>query len=263
MSGFSSDLLSGSAHSIPGLTLYDRKRSVRKVFDAKNSGPFVEVENSVIDSLCTDDLKCGVCWGLLDTTLATTCLHRFCSECLHRSLRMELGPKAHHECPSCRSKLASRRSSRPDTNFDRIVSLLTSSISGQKRLAVNEGMEDRHVRACDTYLNSNELSKKDFKNFRDLHAENVGKFRERRAQLNLDSISPRSGATGFSSGNLIPNTRKAMNATFSMLSDQMATSHSTAVVKACSSKVVSTLSASKTKVWLKLFPLPEVFLRFC
>ena len=44
------------------------------------------------------------------------CLHRFCSECIQKCLRV--GRK---ECPSCRIHVPSRRSLRYDTNFDAVI----------------------------------------------------------------------------------------------------------------------------------------------
>jgi hypothetical protein len=44
---------------------------------------------------------------------------------------MELGPKSHHECPSCRAKLASRRASKPDMKYDSLIRLILAK--GRKR----------------------------------------------------------------------------------------------------------------------------------
>ena len=70
---------------------------------SSSSATFIELDESILE----DDLKCPVCLGILDATYTVmACLHRFCSECLHRSLRIELAPgKTSHECPSCRAKV--------------------------------------------------------------------------------------------------------------------------------------------------------------
>ncbi|KAG6420693.1 hypothetical protein SASPL_117230 [Salvia splendens] len=47
------------------------------------------------------------------------CLHRFCKECIDKSMR--LGNK---ECPACRMHCASRRSLRDDLLFDKLISSL-------------------------------------------------------------------------------------------------------------------------------------------
>ena len=68
-----------------------------------SSAAYIELDESILE----DDLKCPICLGILDSTYTVmACLHRFCSECLHRSLRIELAPgKNNHECPSCRAKV--------------------------------------------------------------------------------------------------------------------------------------------------------------
>lgn len=83
--------------------------------------------NESLDFLFADEIKCPICLEILDKTwTVSACLHRFCCECLHKSLRQELGSqRATHECPLCRVKLASRRSSKPDPNFDKIIAILT------------------------------------------------------------------------------------------------------------------------------------------
>eukprot|EP00551_Chaetoceros_affinis_P015069 CAMPEP_0203712238 /NCGR_PEP_ID=MMETSP0091-20130426/69936_1 /ASSEMBLY_ACC=CAM_ASM_001089 /TAXON_ID=426623 /ORGANISM="Chaetoceros affinis, Strain CCMP159" /LENGTH=136 /DNA_ID=CAMNT_0050590209 /DNA_START=274 /DNA_END=684 /DNA_ORIENTATION=- len=44
------------------------------------------------------------------------CLHRFCGDCIQKCLRMGM-----KECPSCRVHIPSRRSLRPDKNYDTIM----------------------------------------------------------------------------------------------------------------------------------------------
>jgi len=66
------------------------------------------------------DLRCPICLDLLNTTMTTKeCLHRFCAECIITALR-----SGNKECPTCRKKLVSKRSLRPDPNFDQLVSKL-------------------------------------------------------------------------------------------------------------------------------------------
>mmetsp|Transcript_57082 Transcript_57082/g.98334 ORF Transcript_57082/g.98334 Transcript_57082/m.98334 type:complete len:243 (+) Transcript_57082:1-729(+) len=52
------------------------------------------------------------------------CLHRFCSECIEKCLR--IGRK---ECPSCRIHVPSRRSLRPDANFDAVIHKIYPSLT--------------------------------------------------------------------------------------------------------------------------------------
>merc|ERR1712002_952876 len=53
---------------------------------------------------------------LTNTMTTKECLHRFCAECIVTALR-----SGNKECPTCRKKLVSKRSLRPDPNFDQLV----------------------------------------------------------------------------------------------------------------------------------------------
>ncbi|KAJ8913179.1 hypothetical protein NQ315_009016 [Exocentrus adspersus] len=50
------------------------------------------------------------------------CVHRFCSDCIITALR-----SGNKECPTCRKKLVSKRSLRPDPNFDLLISKIYPS----------------------------------------------------------------------------------------------------------------------------------------
>ena len=64
------------------------------------------------------ELTCPICLEMLTSTMTTKeCLHRFCAECITTALR-----SGNKECPTCRKKLVSRRSLRPDPNFDALLS---------------------------------------------------------------------------------------------------------------------------------------------
>merc|ERR1719282_559898 len=66
------------------------------------------------------ELRCPICLDLLTATMTTKeCLHRFCAECIITALR-----SGNKECPTCRKKLVSKRSLRPDPNFDQLVAKL-------------------------------------------------------------------------------------------------------------------------------------------
>lgn len=49
-------------------------------------------------------------------------MHRFCSDCIITALR-----SGNKECPTCRKKLVSKRSLRPDPNFDLLISKIYPS----------------------------------------------------------------------------------------------------------------------------------------
>ena len=50
------------------------------------------------------------------------CVCRFCQECIITALR-----SGNKECPTCRKKLVSKRSLRPDPNFDALISKIFPS----------------------------------------------------------------------------------------------------------------------------------------
>jgi len=69
------------------------------------------------------ELMCPICLDMLKVTMTTKeCLHRFCNECITTALR-----SGNKECPTCRKKLVSRRSLRPDPNFDALISKIYPS----------------------------------------------------------------------------------------------------------------------------------------
>jgi hypothetical protein len=87
----------------------------------------------------------------------------------------------------------------------------------------------------------------DLKKYRDMHRENVGKFRELRAQKLLAAAAR--GNHGGSSGT----SRKAMNATY--LDLQQSIKRNGAANAASNPKGTT---GTLNKVWLKLDPAPEV-----
>ncbi|KAI1902346.1 hypothetical protein AGOR_G00043820 [Albula goreensis] len=69
------------------------------------------------------ELMCPICLDMLKNTMTTKeCLHRFCSECIVTALR-----SGNKECPTCRKKLVSKRSLRPDPNSDALISKIYPS----------------------------------------------------------------------------------------------------------------------------------------
>ncbi|CAG9856945.1 unnamed protein product [Phyllotreta striolata] len=70
-----------------------------------------------------NELMCPICLDMLRKTMTTKeCLHRFCSDCIVTALR-----SGNKECPTCRKKLVSKRSLRPDPNFDLLISKIYPS----------------------------------------------------------------------------------------------------------------------------------------
>lgn len=72
---------------------------------------------AVSPKVLQNELMCPICLDILKHTMTTKeCLHRFCQECIITALRA-----GNKECPTCRKKLISKRSLRPDPNFDCII----------------------------------------------------------------------------------------------------------------------------------------------
>lgn len=193
---------------VPGLTLYDLNRKPREKLDenilneitGELEATVVHVSESVLESIQWDYLKCPICLDVLDSTwTVTACLHRFCSNCLHRCLRTTVGPTTqHHECPACRTKVASRRSSKPDANFDELIQLIekkqsievatgSESVESPKNLRVLGKRKHDEEKATTAGIPGFDPSK-----YRDAHLDRVEQFR-----LKQDAIkAARRSSTG-------------------------------------------------------------------
>ncbi|XP_041535312.1 E3 ubiquitin-protein ligase RING2-like [Microtus oregoni] len=70
-----------------------------------------------------NELMCPICLDIMKKTMTTKeCLHRFCADCIITALR-----RGNKECPICRKKLVSKRSLRPDPNFDALINIIYPS----------------------------------------------------------------------------------------------------------------------------------------
>ncbi|KAF2880600.1 hypothetical protein ILUMI_25564, partial [Ignelater luminosus] len=104
---------SGSNESIWELNVYEISRTPQEIFDD-------DTEIGVTPRAIENEVKCPICFDLLKNTVtAKGCLHRFCSDCITKALR--IGNK---ECPTCRKKIVSRRCLRADPNFDQLIAKL-------------------------------------------------------------------------------------------------------------------------------------------
>uniref|UniRef100_A0A915EDV7 RING-type E3 ubiquitin transferase n=1 Tax=Ditylenchus dipsaci TaxID=166011 RepID=A0A915EDV7_9BILA len=64
-----------------------------------------------------DGLRCSLCKELMrDPVLVKTCLHRFCSNCIHKQASGGL-----KTCPTCNILLSKKDPFRPDPNFAAII----------------------------------------------------------------------------------------------------------------------------------------------
>ena len=70
------------------------------------------------------EVQCPICLGIIKKTRTVMeCLHRFCRECIDKSMRL-----GNNECPACRTHCASRRSLRDDPNYDALIAALYPNI---------------------------------------------------------------------------------------------------------------------------------------
>ncbi|CAJ0572929.1 unnamed protein product, partial [Mesorhabditis spiculigera] len=93
------------------LSDYDRERKPHKAHNDQSAPIKMTVRT------LQNELLCPICLDLLTKTMTTKeCLHRFCQECITTALQ-----RGNKECPTCRKKLVSKRSLRPDPNFDRLI----------------------------------------------------------------------------------------------------------------------------------------------
>ena len=92
------------------LSLYELHRTPQEPITDKT-------EIAVSPRSLHSELMCPICLDMLKNTMTTKeCLHRFCQECIITALR-----SGNKECPTCRKKLISKRSLRPDPNFDALI----------------------------------------------------------------------------------------------------------------------------------------------
>ncbi|MCO5571837.1 hypothetical protein L7F22_025585 [Adiantum nelumboides] len=99
---------------------------------------FVEVDLSDIRK----DVQCPICLGIIrKTRTVMECLHRFCRECIDKSMRL-----GNNECPVCRTHCASRRSLRDDLNFDALIAALYPNVDSyeEEEFALREENERRN-----------------------------------------------------------------------------------------------------------------------
>lgn len=105
-----SDSDSGSFSKTWELNVYELNRMPHEIIRD-------ETEIAVSPKILQNELMCPICLDILKQTMTTKeCLHRFCHDCIITALR-----NGNKECPTCRKKLISKRSLRPDPNFDGII----------------------------------------------------------------------------------------------------------------------------------------------
>ncbi|POM66530.1 MRNA polyadenylation-related protein [Phytophthora palmivora] len=100
-------------------TLFDIYRQPRAPITDPNATKTLSVRQ------LNADLTCPICLSILkETMVVMECLHRFCGECISTAIR-----QSNRECPSCRIHIPSKRSLRPDTNFDALISKIHPNLA--------------------------------------------------------------------------------------------------------------------------------------
>lgn len=98
------------------LSLYELNRQPQEAIND-------DTEIAVSPRSLHSELMCPICLDMLKKTMTTKeCLHRFCSDCIVTALR-----SGNKECPTCRKKCVSKRSLRPDPNFDLLIAKIYPS----------------------------------------------------------------------------------------------------------------------------------------
>ncbi|RZC65335.1 hypothetical protein C5167_009023 [Papaver somniferum] len=99
---------------------------------------FQSIDYSYIEAV---SLQPGI---IRKTRTVMECLHRFCRECIDKSIRL-----GNNECPACRTHCASRRSLRDDPNYDILIATLYPDIDEyeEKELAFGdeEKIRNKHI----------------------------------------------------------------------------------------------------------------------
>lgn len=116
-----------------------------------------DTEIAVSPKILQNELMCPICLDILKSTMTTKeCLHRFCHDCIITALRA-----GNKECPTCRKKLVSKRSLRPDPNFDGIIAKIYPNRDEYDALheKVLEKLNKKHLTAISNAHNNSSSHK--------------------------------------------------------------------------------------------------------
>ncbi|KAM0919582.1 hypothetical protein ACQ4PT_008064 [Festuca glaucescens] len=94
------------------------------------------------------EVQCPICLGIIrKTRTVMECLHRFCRDCIDKSMRL-----GNNECPACRTHCARRRSLRDDPNYDALIATLYPDIDKyeEEELAFSEEEKTRNKKIQET-----------------------------------------------------------------------------------------------------------------
>ncbi|XP_051128782.1 putative E3 ubiquitin-protein ligase RING1a [Andrographis paniculata] len=130
----------------PDDLLKDSENQTENAADSDESDDSSDGENEEFISVnlaeIRKEVQCPICLGIIrKTRTVMECLHRFCRECIDKSMRL-----GNNECPACRTHCASRRSLRDDPNYDALIAALYPDIDKyeEEELAFHEEEQARN-----------------------------------------------------------------------------------------------------------------------
>ncbi|KAJ7947005.1 E3 ubiquitin-protein ligase ring1a-like protein [Quillaja saponaria] len=129
--------------------MQDEENNHEQLEDEEESDPSPSSSNGEKDEYVViklsdlrKEVQCPICLGIIrKTRTVMECLHRFCRECIDKSMRL-----GNNECPACRTHCASRRSLRDDPNYDALIAALYPDIDKyeEEELAFHEEEKARN-----------------------------------------------------------------------------------------------------------------------
>jgi hypothetical protein len=175
-----------------GFIVRRRLPETRQLPNGKVEDAFLSVSPDKLEDIINEELRCPICLGTIqDTSTVTTCIHRFCEECVHKSLRSNLSSsKTHQECPSCRAKLASKRSTRSDAGFDTIIQLLTTAYELSQQQTSNTHSSMSKLIANGSF---------DMSSFRSAHEDKIIQFKRKQQRMVAEGVLQRNPPSSSSS----------------------------------------------------------------
>ncbi|KAM0830854.1 hypothetical protein ACQ4PT_065940 [Festuca glaucescens] len=164
----------GGLHLVPGggsanRVTHPQPHRVADSGSPKRGGAYSDSESSQSDGGMDEfilvklaeirkEVQCPICLGIIrKTRTVMECLHRFCRDCIDKSMRLGYDVKCifstinflcckNNECPACRTHCASRRSLRDDPNYDALIATLYPDIDKyeEEELAFSEEEKTRN-----------------------------------------------------------------------------------------------------------------------
>ncbi|XP_017435014.1 putative E3 ubiquitin-protein ligase RING1a [Vigna angularis] len=93
--------------------------------DRRNSSSDEDFCMEIDLSDISEDLQCPICLGVIrKTKIVMECLHRFCGECIEKSIRL-----CKNECPVCREHYPGGCTLGDDRHYDHLISIIHPDIA--------------------------------------------------------------------------------------------------------------------------------------